>query len=63
MEQSLERLEQLLHVVERVRAFCSSVQGKARARALGRKSGVPRGSWAYWKGAHTIAEKVLRLLE
>lgn len=59
----------LLRIVEKQRRVMGAAQLYALSvysRAGGvlcRRSGVPRGTWAFWKGCYQVAREVYQLLE
>lgn len=50
------------HALETVRGFCAAVTVRSEG-ILEKRSGVPRGKWAFAKGAHEIAARVLECVK
>lgn len=57
-----ERVKRLILILRRVRQVCLGLIARARDEALDKKSGVPRGIYAFWRGIHDGAAEVLREL-
>ena len=54
----VKRLEGILGAIWQ---YAKSVTDKAGA-VLGKRSGVPRGKWAFCRGAHQVGDHVKRLV-
>ena len=59
---SEERLEHEARAAHAARSACEVYLAQAR-EVLAQRSGVPRGTWAYWKGVGDVASRVAALLE
>ena len=62
LDQVMRQLEKLKQALERIRAFCGEVVSRSDA-ILSQPSGVPRGKWAFARGAKEIAARVLALTQ
>lgn len=63
-----EEIERLYKIIERLREvidtacnYALSIYGQA-AQVLGKRSGVPRGTWSFWKGSGEVARVVFNIL-
>jgi predicted nuclease with TOPRIM domain len=59
LESEIKRLRARLKAI---REFCERIL-EATERILSRRSGVPRGKWAYARGAEGVASRVLGMTE
>lgn len=55
----IERQQQAINAAQN---FCLHIYSRASG-VLCRRSGVPRGIWAFWKGSGGVARKVYNLLK
>lgn len=58
LERKVRRLEAM---ISKVRRYAGGVLHEAR-KILSQRSGVPRGQWAFVKGAASVAKNVLRIV-
>lgn len=61
VEELNEQIEKLEKRIDKVRQYTLNVYRKA-AQVLMQRSGVPRGTWAFWKGAGGVARRVYNML-
>ena len=55
-------IQELLRTLKRIQDYCRWIL-QLTGRILNKRSGVPRGKWAYARGANAVAEKVLSLAQ
>ena len=64
-QREIERLHKVIRrlrrIMARLRQVCQWWLARAR-HVLSRQSGVPRGSWAFWRGVERVASNLLALL-
>ena len=61
IERLNRQVRRLRQVIRMARAACLKWLAQTRA-VLSRKSGVPRGMWAFARGAHQVAARLLAIL-